>query len=104
MTVNPETEITVSAGATGAFQCACIVLLHPGDEVIIFKPYYGNHLSTVLAVEAVPGVVSLRGPDWNLSLDDLEDTITDRTKVIVVNTPGNPSGKVFTSQKIGREC
>jgi aminotransferase len=103
MTVNPETEIAVSAGATGAFQCACMALLNPGDEVIIFEPYYGYHLSTILAVEAVPRVVSLRGPDWNFSLDDLEHTITERTKAIVVNTPGNPSGKVFTS-RIGADC
>jgi aminotransferase len=100
MTVNPETEIAVSAGATGAFQCACMALLNPGDEVIIFEPYYGYHLSTILAVEAVPRVVSLRGPDWNFSLDDLEHAITERTKAIVVNTPGNPSGKVFTSQEL----
>lgn len=100
MTLNPETGITVSAGATGAFQCVCMALLNPGDEVIIFEPYYGYHLSTILAVEAVPRIVSLRGPDWYFSVDDLQHTITDRTKAIVVNTPGNPSGKVFTSQEL----
>jgi aminotransferase len=100
MTLNPETGITVSAGATGAFQCVCMALLNPGDEVIIFEPYYGYHLSTILAVEAVPRIVSLRGPDWHFSVDDLEHTITDRTKAIVVNTPGNPSGKVFSSQEL----
>jgi aminotransferase len=77
-----------------------MALLNPGDEVIIFEPYYGYHLSTILAVEAVPRIVSLRGPDWHFSVDDLEHTITDRTKAIVVNTPGNPSGKVFTSQEL----
>lgn len=100
MIVNPEAEITVSAGATGAFQCACMALLNPGDEVIIFEPYYGYHLSSILAVEAVPRVVSLQGPDWNLSFDDLELAITDRTKAIVVNTPANPSGKVFARQEL----
>jgi aminotransferase len=100
MTLNPETGITVSAGATGAFQCVCMALLNPGDEVIIFEPYYGYHLSTILGVEAVPRIVSLRGPDWHFSVDDLQHTITDRTKAIVVNTPGNPSGKVFTSQEL----
>lgn len=98
--VNPEKEITVSAGATGAFYCVCMALLHPGDEVIIFEPYYGYHLTTLLAVGAVPKVVSLPGSQWNLSLDDLEQAITDRTKAIVVNTPGNPSGKVFTMQEL----
>ena len=100
MTVNPDAEVTVSAGATGAFHCVCMALLQPGDEVILFEPYYGYHLSTVLAVDAVPKVVSLHGTDWNLSLDDLARAITKRTKAIVINTPSNPSGKVFTTQEL----
>ena len=100
MTVNPETEVTVSAGATGAFHCACMGLLQPGDEVILFEPYYGYHLSTLVAMEAVPKVVSLREPDWRLSLDDLERAVAARTKAIVVNNPGNPSGKVFTAEEL----
>ena len=100
MTVNSETEVTVSAGATGAFHCVCMGLLQPGDEVILFEPYYGYHLSTILAVEAVPRIVSLQSPDWFLSMEALEEAITDRTKAIVVNTPSNPSGKVFTTQEL----
>jgi aminotransferase len=100
MTVNPETEVTVSAGATGAFHCACMALLERGDEVILFEPYYGYHVSTILAVEAKPVFVSLQKPDWSLSIDDLEQRITNRTKAIVVNSPGNPSGKVFTTQEL----
>ncbi|MFA9560853.1 MAG: pyridoxal phosphate-dependent aminotransferase [Nitrospirota bacterium] len=100
MTVNSETEVTVSAGATGAFHCVCMGLLQPGDEVILFEPYYGYHLSTILAVEAVPRIVSLQEPDWFLSMEVLEEAITGRTKAIVVNTPGNPSGKVFTIQEL----
>ena len=100
MTVNSETEVTVSAGATGAFHCVCMGLLQPGDEVIIFEPYYGYHVSTILAVEAVPKFVSLRGPDWSLSLDELGQAITTRTKAIVVNSPANPSGKVFEESEI----
>lgn len=98
--VNPETEVTVSAGATGAFRCVCMGLLQPGDEVILFEPYYGYHLSTILAVEAVPRIVSLQEPDWFLSMEAFEKAITDRTKAIVVNTPSNPSGKVFTTQEL----
>ena len=100
MTVNPETEVTVSAGATGAFHCVCMSLLQPGDEVILLEPYYGYHVSTILAVEAVPKFVLLREPDWNLSLDDLDQAITNRTKAIVVNSPGNPSGKVFAVEEL----
>jgi len=100
MTVDPDTEVTVSAGATGAFHCACMALLEPGDEVILFEPYYGYHLSTIVAVEAVPKFVSLQTPDWCLSLDDLEQAVTDRTKAIVLNSPGNPSGKVFSVEEL----
>jgi aminotransferase len=92
---DPETDITVSAGATGAFHCACLALLNPGDEVIVFEPTYAYHISAILAVEAVPRVVPTRAPDWTFSLADLERIITSRTKAMVINTPGNPSGKVF---------
>ena len=100
ITVNPETEVTVTAGATGAFHCVCMALLQPGDEVILFEPFYGYHLSTILAVEAVPKVITLRGANWSVSLDDLEQAITNRTKAIVVNTPGNPSGKVYSVKEL----
>lgn len=100
LTVNPETELTVSAGATGAFQCACMALLNPGDEVILFEPFYGYHVSALLAVNAIPKVVRLEKDHWALSLDDLEHAINDRTKAILVNTPGNPSGKVFTREEL----
>ena len=100
MSVDPEQEITVSAGATGAFHCACLALLHPGDEVLIFEPYYGYHLSTLLAVEAVPKIIPLQGTQWKLPLNDVERAISGRTKAIVINTPANPSGKVFTLEEL----
>src|SRR5919106_146916 len=93
---DPETEITVSPGATGAFHCACLALLNPGDEVIVFEPYYAYHLSALVTVEAVPRIVRMRPPDWCFSPEELEKAVTDRTRAIVVNTPGNPSGKVFS--------
>src|SRR5512146_2246183 len=97
---NPETEITVSAGATGAFHAACLALLDPGDEVILFEPYYQYHISALLAVEAVPVVVSMQAPDWTYSISDVEEAITPKTKAIIVNYPGNPSGKVFSRQEL----
>ena len=72
--------------------------------MILFEPYYGYHLSTILVVEAVPRIVSLQEPDWFLSMEVLEKAITDRTKAIVVNTPSNPSGKVFATQEFRRNC
>jgi aminotransferase len=92
---NPETEITVSAGSTGAFYCACLALLDPGDEVVLFEPYYGYHLNTIEAVGAVGAYVRMHPPDWRFDPRDLERAITPRTKGIMINTPANPSGKVF---------
>ncbi|HSN03975.1 MAG TPA: aminotransferase class I/II-fold pyridoxal phosphate-dependent enzyme [Nitrospira sp.] len=97
---NPETEITVSAGATGSFHCACAALLNPGDEVILFEPYYQYHLTALHAVEAVPVVVRMQAPEWTFSLDDVAGAVTDRTRAIVVNSPGNPSGKVYSRAEL----
>ena len=99
---DPETDVTVSAGATGSFHCACLALLSPGDEVILFEPYYQYHISALLAVEAVPVMVKMRLPDWTFSTAEVERAITPRTKAIIVNSPGNPSGKVFSRQEL--EC
>ena len=98
--VDPSSEIVVSAGATGAFYCACLALLDPGDEVILFEPYYGYHLTTLLAAEAVPRYVPMEPPAWTFSLDELERAVTPRTRAVLVNTPGNPSGKVFTRSEL----
>jgi len=95
-----EREVTVSAGATGAFHCACLALLSPGDEVILFEPYYQYHVSALLAVEAVPVIVAMHPPDWNFSIRDIERAVTPRTRAIVVNSPGNPSGKVFSREEL----
>jgi aminotransferase len=100
ISADPETEITVSPGATGAFHCTCLALLNPGDEVIVFQPYYAYHISALLAVEAVPKLVSTHPPDWNFSPSELEQAVTARTKAIVVNTPANPSGKVFSRREL----
>jgi aminotransferase len=97
---DPETEVIVNSGATGAFYAACLALLNPGDEVILFEPYYGYHLNTLIAVEAVPLYVTLRAPDWTFSREDLERTVTLRTRAIVLNSPANPSGKVFTREEM----
>jgi aminotransferase len=100
ITADPETEITVSAGSTGAFYCACLALLDPGDEVILFEPYYGYHLNTLLAVDVVPRYVTMSVPGLTFTADDLEAAITPRTKGIMVCTPANPSGKVFGREEL----
>ncbi len=102
MDVDAEGEIVVSAGATGAFYCACLALLNPGDEVILFEPCYGYHLSTLVAVGAAAVYVRMRPPEWLFSDADLEGVVTEKTKAIMINTPANPSGKVFTQDELQR--
>lgn len=97
---DPETEIVVSAGSTGALYCVCLALLNPGDEVILFEPYYGYHLNTLQSVDVVPAYVTMKAPDWTFSADDLERACTAKTRAIIVNTPCNPSGKVFTTEEL----
>ena len=100
MKADPETDITVSAGATGAFHSACAALLNPGDEVILFEPYYQYHISALVAVEAVPVTVSMRPPMWSYSMTQLEEAVTAKTKAIIVNSPGNPSGRVYSQSEL----
>ena len=97
---DPETEVIVHSGSTGAFYTSCLALLDPGDEVILFEPYYGYHLNTLVAAEAVPAFVTLRAPRWEFSAEELERAVTPRTRAIMINSPANPSGKVFTRQEL----
>lgn len=93
--VDPHSEVLVTSGATGALYAACLALLNPGDEVIVFEPFYGYHLSTLLSQRLVPVPVSLHAPDWQLDLAALREALSPRTRAIIINTPCNPSGKVF---------
>ena len=92
--------MTVSAGATGAFHCACAALLNPGDEVILFEPYYQYHVSALVAVDAAPVTVRMQPPAWTYSLTQLEQVVTSKTKAIIINSPGNPSGKIFNRMEL----
>ena len=100
ITADPDTNITVSAGATGSFQATCMALLNPGDEVILFEPFYAYHIQAILAVEATPRYVTMRAPEWSWDVQDLEQAITPKTKALVVNTPGNPSGKIASRREL----
>ncbi len=100
--VNPENEVVVSAGSTGALYSACMALLNPGDEVILFEPYYGYHVNTLLAIEATPRYVTMQPPDWTFSDDDLYKALSRKTKAILICSPANPSGKVWTEQELKR--
>jgi aminotransferase len=97
---DPEGEIVVTSGATGAFYVAAQALLEPGDEVVLFEPYYGYHRNTLEALGVRPVYVRLGAPDFALDLGALERALSPRTRALVVNTPGNPSGKVFARDEL----
>jgi aminotransferase len=97
---DPEKNIVVTCGATGAFYGACLALLDPGDEVIVFAPYYGYHVDTLEALGVTPRFVTLTPPSWQFSGEDLEAQASPKTRVIVVNTPANPCGKVFSRDEL----
>ncbi len=96
LTVDPEREVMVASGATGAFHAAAMALLNPGDEVLVFEPYYGYHLTTLRTMKMVPVSVPLTAPDWMLDIGAVRAAITPRTRAMVINTPSNPAGKIFT--------
>ncbi len=95
-----ETEVLVSSGATGGLHAACMALLNPGDEVLLFEPFYGYHVATLRSLRINPAVVPLAEPDFALDTDALRAAVTPRTRAILLNTPANPSGKVFTRAEL----
>jgi len=100
LNVDPDREILVTSGATGAFHAAAMALLNPGDEVILFEPFYGYHANTLTSLRMKPVIVPLAAPDWTLDLDALRAALTPRTRGILINTPANPSGKIFTLNEL----
>ncbi|GGA72276.1 aminotransferase [Edaphobacter acidisoli] len=94
--VDPDREVLVTSGTTGGFHAVAMALLNPGDEVLVFEPFYGYHANTLRSVRATAVPVALKEPDWALDLDTVRAAITPRTRAMVVNTPVNPCGKVFT--------
>jgi len=97
---DPEREVLVTSGATGAFHAVAMALLNPGDEVLLFEPFYGYHVGTLRSLRVVPVAVPLEGPQWLLDIDRARASITPRTRAIVVNTPSNPAGKVFRRSEL----
>jgi aminotransferase len=97
---DPESEVLVASGATGGFHAAAMALLNPGDEVLLFEPFYGYHVSTLKSLRITPVLVPLAEPDWALDSDVLKASVTAKTRAIVLNTPSNPGGKVFSLAEI----
>jgi aminotransferase len=100
ITVDPEREVFITNGVTGAFQAGVMALLNPGDEVLLFEPFYGYHASTLRSIRAVGVPVALSDPDWTLDVAAVRAAMTPRTRAMVINTPSNPAGKVFTRREL----
>ncbi len=97
---DPAEEILVTAGATEAVAAAILALVEPGDEVIAFEPYYDSYVANIAMAGGVRVPVTLRPPDFRPDLDELARAITDRTRLILLNTPHNPTGTVFTRDEL----
>jgi aminotransferase len=100
MTVDPDSEITVTCGATEAMAATFMALIDPGDEVIILEPFYENYGPDAVLAGARPVFVPLVAPSWDLDIERLAAAITPRTRALVLNTPHNPTGKVFKRSEI----
>jgi aminotransferase len=97
---DPETQVLVTSGATGAMYAACLALFDPGDEIILFEPFYGYHVNTMLSLRIKPVAQPLAAGSWELDVDALRAAITSKTRAILINTPSNPCGKVFTRAEV----
>jgi len=100
LTVDPETEITVCCGVTEAMLSTLLAVVDPGDEVIIFEPFYENYGPDCILCGAIPRVIPLVPPEWRFDPELLRRTFGPRTRAIIVNTPHNPSGKVYTRAEL----
>src|SRR5689334_1831262 len=104
---DPATEVLVTAGATEAIAATLLALCEVGDEVVMFEPYYDSYAACTAMTGAVRRVVPLCPPDWRFDPDQLEAAVTPRTRLLILNSPHNPTGKVFTGDEldlIARVC
>ena len=100
VSVDPEREITVCCGSTEAMMSAMMAVINPGDEVVVFEPFYENYGPDAILSGAVPRFVKLHAPDWTFDRDELSRAFTPRTKALILNTPNNPTGKVFSREEV----
>ncbi|MEU6895770.1 pyridoxal phosphate-dependent aminotransferase [Streptomyces sp. NPDC046557] len=100
LTYDPDTEVLVTAGATEAIAAALLALLEPGDEVIALEPYYDSYAACIAMAGAVRVPLTLRAPDFRLDADALRAAVTPRTRLLLLNTPHNPTGTVLTPAEL----
>jgi aspartate/methionine/tyrosine aminotransferase len=98
--LDPDREVTVTTGATEAIFVAMLAFLNPGDEILFFEPFYDAYVADVAMAGATTRVVRLHAPDWHFDADELAAAFSDRTKLLLLNTPHNPTGKVFSRAEL----
>ena len=99
--VNSETDVLVTSGATEAVFAAILGLTDPGDEVIAFEPVYDSYVPNMIMAGVSPRYIALRGENWSFDPDELAKAFNRRTRAIIVNTPNNPTGKVYSQEELG---
>src|SRR5215210_7854465 len=110
LTYDPEREITVTCGSTEGMIAAMMATVDPGEEVVVFEPFYENYAPDAILSGATPRYVPLRAPDWTFDPDELRAAFNERTKAVILCNPNNPTGKVFTRDEVEfiaglcREC
>jgi N-succinyldiaminopimelate aminotransferase len=100
LTVDPDDGVLVTVGATEAIAAALLALCEPGDEVVVFEPFYDSYAAGLSMAGAVPKVVTLRPPDWSFDPDEWRAAITPKTRLVLLNSPHNPTGKVFSDDEL----
>jgi len=98
--VDPEREVTVTCGSTEAMIATLLAVLDPGDEVVVLEPFYENYGPDAILSGATPRFVKMRPPDWTFDRDEMRRAFSGKTRAIIVNTPNNPTGKVFTRDEL----
>jgi aspartate/methionine/tyrosine aminotransferase len=98
--IDPEREITVTCGSTEAMIATLLAVIDPGDEIIIFEPFYENYGPDAILSGATPRFVALHPPDWSFDPEELKSAFGQKTKAIIINTPNNPTGKVFSPEEL----
>jgi len=100
LAIDPELEITVCCGATEAMIASLLAVVNPGEEVVVFEPFYENYGPDAIISGAVPRFVALHPPDWTFDPEELASAFNERTRALILNTPNNPTGKVFSQEEL----
>lgn len=100
LAIDPEQEITVCCGSTEAMIASLLAVVNPGEEVVVFEPFYENYGPDAIISGAVPRFVRLRPPDWTFDPEELASAFNERTRALILNTPNNPTGKVFSRREL----